>query len=362
MLYQEFDTFSKEHIGAVAGLALSSKSILLLILVLSACVQAASVEFELLKHTDNNQWLPQPKGLEGVSGDHLLQTDDDIWGSVYNSGGCFSFNFMNPVGIKDPCYPPGYTEGIHSMTGSMTLNINCNTIEIISLAFEGDILSWATAYQWLVQPSDPATSYNTDGIPNGGTYAASADANWAFDISFDWYYDTPYGGPGTIDMTFDNYNWTGFIIPLSKLSPAGMTETILDDPLGYLGGTSENFESWLLDEVVPRLPQDATCLLFAQGEAHPVWSQCPGMKANDGIVGETIIGYTVAEFSPNRADIDKDWDVDFFDYAILASQWQQIPGEPSTDIAPSSGDGFVDINDLAFLVENWLWGFNPNKL
>ena len=62
------------------------------------------------------------------------------------------------------------------------------------------------------------------------------------------------------------------------------------------------------------------------------------------------------EFSSNRADIDKDWDVDLTDFAILASQWQQIPGEPSADINPSSGDGFVDTNDLTFLVENWLWG------
>ena len=56
------------------------------------------------------------------------------------------------------------------------------------------------------------------------------------------------------------------------------------------------------------------------------------------------------------AIIDKDWDVDLTDFAILADQWQQIPSEPSADIAPSSGDGFVDINDLCFLVDNWLWG------
>jgi len=68
---------------------------------------------------------------------------------------------MNPVGVQDPCYPPGYVEGIHSMTGSVTLTIDCNTVEVTSLAFSGDILSWATAYQWLVQPGDPATGYNT---------------------------------------------------------------------------------------------------------------------------------------------------------------------------------------------------------
>ncbi len=324
-------------------------------LVLPVCVQAASVDFELITHTDNAQLLPQPKGLPGVSGDHLLQTDDDIWGSIYNLGGCFSFNFMNPVGIQEPDYPPGYAEGIHSMTGSVTLNIDYNTVEITSLSFDGDISSTKFSNQWLVQPGDPATNYNTDGIPNSGTYAALTDANWVFEISFDWYYDTPYDGVGTIDMTFDNYKWNGFIIPVSKLNPAGMAATVLDDPLGYFAGTSEDFESWLLGEVAPRLPQDATCLLFAQGQAHPAWrNPMMGMQL-EGIVGETIIGYTVAEFSPNKADIDRDWGVDLADFAILADQWQQPPREPSADIAPPAGDGIVDINDLAFLAHNWLW-------
>jgi len=335
-------------------LALNIKSILP-VLVLPVCVQAASVDFELITHTDNAQLLPQPKGLPGVSGDHLLQTDDDIWGSIYNLGGCFSFNFMNPVGIQEPDYPPGYAEGIHSMTGSVTLNIDYNTVEITSLSFDGDISSTKFSNQWLVQPGDPATNYNTDGIPNSGTYAALTDANWVFEISFDWYYDTPYDGVGTIDMTFDNYKWNGFIIPVSKLNPAGMAATVLDDPLGYFAGTSEDFESWLLGEVAPRLPQDATCLLFAQGQAHPAWrNPMMGMQL-EGIVGETIIGYTVAEFSPNKADIDRDWGVDLADFAILADQWQQPPREPSADIAPPAGDGIVDINDLAFLAHNWLW-------
>jgi len=319
-------------------------------------VPAAIVEFELLTHVDNIGLLPQQ---QQSGGDHLLQTTDDITGSTFNPDGCFSFNFMNPVGVQDPCYPPGYAEGIHSMTGSVTLNIDCNTVEVTSLAFSGDILSWATAYQWLVQPGDPATGYNTDGIPNSGTYAPSADAKWVFEMSFDWYYDTPFDGSGTIDITFDNYKWDGFIIPVSKLNPAGMAATVLDDPLGYFGGTSADFESWLLIEVAPRLPQDARCLLFAQGEAHPAWRNPMMGMTMEGIVGETIIGYTIAEFSPNKADIDRDWDVDLADFAILADQWQQPPAEPSADIAPLCGDGIVDINDLIFLTENWLW---PNSL
>jgi hypothetical protein len=83
---------------------------MLLVLALPAYVQAALVEFELLTHADNVQLLPQPKGQVGVSGDHLLQTGDDITGSTFNPDGCFSSNFLNPVGISEPDYPPGYAE------------------------------------------------------------------------------------------------------------------------------------------------------------------------------------------------------------------------------------------------------------
>ena len=57
----------------------------------------------------------------------------------------------------------------------------------------------------------------------------------------------------------------------------------------------------------------------------------------------------------NVADIDGDWEVDFVDFSILASQWQQAPGIPSADIEPANGNGIVDFLDLGLLVDNWLW-------
>lgn len=55
-------------------------------------------------------------------------------------------------------------------------------------------------------------------------------------------------------------------------------------------------------------------------------------------------------------DLDIDCDVDFADFAVLAWQWQQPPGVPSADIAPPSGDGIVNMNDLGLLVDSWLLG------
>jgi hypothetical protein len=45
---------------------------------------------------------------------------------------------------------------------------------------------------------------------------------------------------------------------------------------------------------------------------------------------------------------------DFKDYAVLAGQWQQAPGEPSADIAPEIRDGIVSGPDLRKLCDNWL--------
>jgi hypothetical protein len=57
-----------------------------------------------------------------------------------------------------------------------------------------------------------------------------------------------------------------------------------------------------------------------------------------------------------KADLDEDGDVDFIDYAILASQWLGAPGEPSADIAPPGGDSVIDTLDLSVFVDNWLTG------
>ena len=56
-------------------------------------------------------------------------------------------------------------------------------------------------------------------------------------------------------------------------------------------------------------------------------------------------------------DFDGQCDVDFVDFAILASQWLEPPGSPSADIAPEDLDGLVDELDLAVLIEHWLISF-----
>lgn len=82
------------------------------------------------------------------------------------------------------------------------------------------------------------------------------------------------------------------------------------------------------------------------------------------------IGHTASNGDPNlvvypallsitsvalSGDLDDDGDVDFEDFAILASQWKQTPGIPSADISIPA-DNFIDMLDLAELVKQWLAG------
>jgi O-glycosyl hydrolase len=57
----------------------------------------------------------------------------------------------------------------------------------------------------------------------------------------------------------------------------------------------------------------------------------------------------------SRCDFNADTRVDFKDYSVLAGQWRSAPGNPSADIIPApTGDGIVNMSDLAAFVQCWL--------
>jgi hypothetical protein len=89
------------------------------------------------------------------------------------------------------------------------------------------------------------------------------------------------------------------------------------------------------------------CEILIQGVVNGDYGDYGNIPYDLGIIRECLAG---------PGDLDCDYDVDFVDFAVLASQWQQPPGVPSADIAPPGGDGIVNMNDLVFLVDSWLWG------
>jgi len=55
-------------------------------------------------------------------------------------------------------------------------------------------------------------------------------------------------------------------------------------------------------------------------------------------------------------DMDKDYDVDFVDFALFAGYWQQTGCGKCGGANLAGSDGNVDVNDLQQFTENWLIG------
>jgi sugar lactone lactonase YvrE len=68
-------------------------------------------------------------------------------------------------------------------------------------------------------------------------------------------------------------------------------------------------------------------------------------------------GIELVTTAPRSVDLNKDWCVDFKDFAIFANAWRSTTGgpkwDPNCDISIPA-DGVIDENDLAILCEYWL--------
>ncbi len=276
---------------------------LVLISAVLFCAEARGfeMEFTLLTHPDNVGRLPQPRGIEGVSGDHLIRTEDDIFYPTYNPYGSFSYLFMNPHGIIYPDYPPLWAQGIHCLRGSYKIEIDTEVF-ITDIDFDGYVTPGyrgKESYQYLVNPGDPVTcgEYGyIDGTPNQifciDCYGYD-NPIFAFQMWFDTYLDVPFADHPSIDMTFNDYIWNGYCIPAEALTYERIYEMCWYDRFGYFAweGGAEWFTTWVMEEVAPRLPPEADYLCFAAGSENPTWKHpLMGMTYN-GVIDQMIVAY-----------------------------------------------------------------------
>ncbi len=63
--------------------------------------------------------------------------------------------------------------------------------------------------------------------------------------------------------------------------------------------------------------------------------------------------YFARNIEPLVANLDYDCDVDMHDYAVLASEYTDLPNDSIADL---DGNGYVDIIDFAILANKWLLG------
>ena len=77
---------------------------------------------------------------------------------------------------------------------------------------------------------------------------------------------------------------------MNQLTTSGLGAVSRDDPLGFHPG---DFQQYLLDEIVPRLPPEATYLLFTQmGKTHPDYAELGLPITTNALIGNTTIAFT----------------------------------------------------------------------
>lgn len=243
--------------------------------------------------------LPSAVGLKPSSalpatGDWLVFNGDDQSGQS-NPQGSLSHNFADLSGQGGAA---GYNMA-PSLTGSLTLDFdpsgnNAWDVSVSGLTYSGQATSMIFMNQYLITPGSPATldsKYQVDGNGNAGTWSSDTNGGWAIQYNMDFYFDANISGDA-IDVTFNNAPQAGYLLPVSLLTTQGLANLTLDDPANLYGG---DFENYLLTQIAPRLPANATYLLVTQmNKVHPGYASTGMPLGVSGLVGNTTFAYTTS--------------------------------------------------------------------
>lgn len=264
----------------------------------------ATLNFQLLTWNDANATveLPsavgrKPSAAMPTAGDWLVFTADDAsLAAANNPLGAVSHNFVDITGAGGP----GYNLA-PSLAGTLQLRLDAVSgtnwaATVTALAYSGQANALQAMNQFLVTAGSPATTnsaFNVDGAGNPGQWTASASGNWAIQYTLDFYFATSADGdpsPTDIDATFNDKPQTGLLIPVNQLTTNSLAAVSLDDPIGFYAG---DFEQYLLEQIKPRLPANATYLLVTQmGKTNPGYTETGLPITLNSLVGNTTIAYT----------------------------------------------------------------------
>lgn len=263
------------------------------------CSAPIVADFVLLQNQDSAG--RKPSAPIPTSGDWLIGTDDDqILASSYNPAGAWSHNLADLTGTAGA----GFNMA-PSLSGSLSLELTPAdtgswSVSVASLQFVGQATPFMFMNQYLVTPEGDATqsaAFGVDGIGNSGTWRPGSANNWEIEYNLDFYFATNADGdvpidPNDVDVTFDDKRQSGYLLPVSSLTPAGLSLLVLDDPAGYYAA---NFRDYLLNAVAPSLPHDATYVLVTQmSKTNPDFAELGLPITTTGLIGNTTIAYTTA--------------------------------------------------------------------
>ncbi|MHC4086045.1 MAG: hypothetical protein ACYSWZ_07385 [Planctomycetota bacterium] len=166
----------------------------------------------------------------------------------------------------------------------------------------------------------------------------------------------------SILVGYDRFFIEGSALWLATASAAGTglvqaTENIYD--ADFMGNSLTVLSTSVQEDDYGVFLKDSSNLMLHGNiiEMKELWVRT-GITIQGGINGSAGLHEVFLLYSqvPKQTTIlDGSCELDFLDFAVLASQWQQPPGTPSADIAPwPDGNGIVDIEDLAAVANFWL--------
>lgn len=265
---------------------------------------AVIADFQLLTWGDSqaSTELPSAVGRKPSAGypatsDWLIFTpDDQAPGASYNPQGALSHSLADIPGMGGSSFNLA-----PSLTGAISMEFATSgsgawDVSVTGLSYSGQATPVMFMNQFLVTPGSGAAqsgSYGVDGLGNSGTWSAGTAGAWTIEYDLDFYLATNADGdpvPADVDAGFNDKVQQGYLLPVSLLTTEGLSSLFLNDSAGMYSG---DFATYLLDEIAPRLPGDATYLLVTQmSKVNPDYSEVGLPITTNTLLGNTTIAYT----------------------------------------------------------------------
>jgi hypothetical protein len=279
------------------------------LLLASLPVSAATLNFQLLTWNDTNATaqLPSAVGRKPSAtlpspGDWLVFTADDAaLAAANNPLGALSHNLVDLTGAGGS----GFNLA-PSLSGSLILDLEPTngsnwSVAVTALAYSGQANALQSMNQFLVTTGSPAASngaFNVDGLGNTGIWTTGITNRWTVQYSLDFYFATSADGDPSaadVDATFNDKIQNGYLLPVSALTLNALASLAVDDPAGFYSG---DFAQYVLTQIAPRLPANATYVLITQmAKTHPGYAEAGLPITTAGLIGNTTIAYTTNTLS-----------------------------------------------------------------
>jgi len=282
---------------------------LLMAAMITGSAPAAAMTFHLLCWTNDTPALPtavgrRPAANASVTNDWLVFTaDDDLVGGSFNPYGALSHSFEDIA-------PQGgaLADAMPSLSGSFEMAVTeltpaLYTMQWQRIDFNAQIEPSHRGHIQLVeeQDDDIVTNpvYGVDGVPNAGYWRP---ATWRCAFSIDIFavheHETAATHAVTLDEhqhevahAHDNQYFEGWLVPMIEATPAALASNMPADVAGFYAGA---FNTYVQEQVLPRVPAGAAHVLVAQAPKKRVAFSHEGMTTNS-LFGLTLIAYSYDE-------------------------------------------------------------------